>query len=209
MADVRALPLAGERSPTVERADRRALALRRVACRRGPRVHRRRRRPRRRLAPRPRWQPARCRCWKRADGARPRGPAAHRAAERVRADHRRARRPSRSRRPASRPSGRSGTFQFAAAEARKLAGEMVPLDAIAAGRGQDRLHPARARSGSSARSRRSTSRSTWSPTSWPRPSPPAARWCSSRPARRRSVGDRAGRAADRRVRAARRAGCTS
>ena len=37
-----------------------------------------------------------------------------------------------------------GTFQFAAAEARKLAGEVVPLDAIASGRGQGRLHDARA-----------------------------------------------------------------
>ena len=57
-----------------------------------------------------------------------------------------------------------------------------------------RIAAARASSGSrcacrsawSARSARSTSRSTSSPTSWRRPSPPAARSCSSRPARRRS-----------------------
>ena len=36
-------------------------------------------------------------------------------------------------------------------------------------------------SASSAPSPRSTSRSTWWPTSWRPPSPPAARWCSSRP----------------------------
>ena len=38
--------------------------------------------------------------------------------------------------PQSRPSGRSSTFQFAAAEARTLAGEMVPLDASPPGEGK-------------------------------------------------------------------------
>ena len=46
-------------------------------------------------------------------------------------------------------------------------------------RGQARVHAARSRSGSSARSRRSTSRSTSSRTSSLPRSPPAARWCSS------------------------------
>ena len=72
------------------------------------------------------------------------------------------------------------TYTFAAVEARKLAGEMVPMDAAAGRRGQARLHAAAARSGSSARSRRSTSRSTSSRTSSPRRSRPAARSCSSR-----------------------------
>ena len=83
-----------------------------------------------------------------------------------------------------------GTFQFAAAEARKLAGEMV-----AARRDRRRARASSAsrcacRSVSSARSPRSTSRSTSSPTSSPRRSPPAARWCSSRRARRRSARSR-------------------
>ena len=55
---------------------------------------------------------------------------ARRADRAVRAAPSRRRRPSRSRRRGSRPSGPSSTFQFAAAEARTLAGEMVPLDAI-------------------------------------------------------------------------------
>ena len=80
-----------------------------------------------------------------------------------------------------------GTMRFAAAEARTLGGDVVPLDALAARRGQGRLHDPRARSASSAPSARSTSRSTSSPTRWRRPSPPAARWSSSRPARRRSA----------------------
>ena len=80
-----------------------------------------------------------------------------------------------------------GTFQFAAAEARTLGGDVV------AARRHRRAASARSasrcasRSASSARSARSTSRSTSSPTRWRRRSPPAARSCSSRPARRRSA----------------------
>ena len=70
----------------------------------------------------------------------------------------------------------ASTYTFAAVEARKLAGEMVPMDASKAGAGK-LAFTLRCRSGSSARSRRSTSRSTSSRTrSRPR-SPPAARSC--------------------------------
>ena len=69
------------------------------------------------------------------------------------------------------------TYTMAAVEARKLAGEMVPMDASQAGVGQARVHAAAADRRSSARSRRSTSRSTSSRTrSRPR-SPPAAPSC--------------------------------
>ena len=100
-----------------------------------------RRRPGRRRRPRPRWPPGRCR-----RGSGPRSSTPRRACWPSGGTSSPAssprRRPSRSRPPGSRPSGPSGTFQFAAAEARKLAGEMVPLDARRAGRGQARLHAA-------------------------------------------------------------------
>ena len=80
-----------------------------------------------------------------------------------------------------------GTFQFAAAEARTLAGEMVALDAIASGEGKLGFTLARADRRRRRDHARSTSRSTSSPTSSPRRSPPAARSCSSRRARRRSA----------------------
>jgi len=68
------------------------------------------------------------------------------------------------------------TFTMAAVEARKLAGEMVPMDASQAGEGSS---PSRCacRSAWSARSRRSTSRSTSSPTRSRRHLLPAAPWC--------------------------------
>jgi hypothetical protein len=50
------------------------------------------------------------------------------------------RRASRSRPRASRRRGRSSTYTFAAVEARKLAGDVVPMDASEAGEGQDRVH---------------------------------------------------------------------
>ena len=64
--------------------------------------------------------------------------AAHLLAERTRSSPAPSprRRPSRSRRRASRPQRAVGTFQFAAAEARTLAGEMVPLDASTPGEGK-------------------------------------------------------------------------
>jgi hypothetical protein len=62
------------------------------------------------------------------------------------------------------------TYTFAAVEARKLAGEMVPMDASQAGEGK-LAFTLRRRSGSSARSARSTSRSTSSRTSSRRRSP--------------------------------------
>ena len=57
------------------------------------------------------------------------------------------------------------TYTFAAVEARKLAGEMVPMDAAQAGDGEARRSRCGGRSASSARSARSTSRSTSSRTS--------------------------------------------
>ena len=69
------------------------------------------------------------------------------------------------------------TYTMAAVEARKLAGEMVPMDASQAGERASSPSRCGSRSASSARSRPSTSRSTSSRTrSRPR-SPPAARSC--------------------------------
>ena len=68
------------------------------------------------------------------------------------------------------------TFQFAAAEARTLAGDMCPSTRRRRARASSASRCA-CRSASSAPSRRSTSRSTSSPTSWRRPSPPAVRSC--------------------------------
>jgi len=68
------------------------------------------------------------------------------------------------------------TFRFSAAEARTLAGDMVPPTPprrATASSGS----PCGCRSGSSGPSARSTSRSTWWPTRWHRPSPPAAPSC--------------------------------
>ena len=78
------------------------------------------------------------------------------------------------------------TYTFAAVEARKLAGEMVPMDAAQAGEGKLALHAARADRRRRRDHARSTSRSTWSRTSSPPRSPPAARSCSSPQRRRRS-----------------------
>ena len=77
------------------------------------------------------------------------------------------------------------TFTFAAVEARKLAGQMVPMDASQAGEGK-LAFTIRRPSASSARSARSTSRSTSSPTSSHPRWPQAAPWSSSPPRRRRS-----------------------
>ena len=106
-------------------------------------------------------------------------PAA-RAARGDRPHDRRARRPSRSRPRASRRRERCRTFTFAAAEARKLAGEVIPLDAPRPAQGKLGF-TIRVPSGWSPRSRRSTSRSTWWRTRSRRRSRPGAGWCSSPP----------------------------
>ena len=77
------------------------------------------------------------------------------------------------------------TYTFAAVEARKLAGEMIPMEARRPARASSASRCA-GRSASSARSRRSTSRATSSRTSSRPRSPPAAPSCSSPRARRRS-----------------------
>ena len=80
------------------------------------------------------------------------------------------------------------TYTLAAVEARKLAGEMVPMDASQAGEGK-LAFTMRLPMGSSARSARSTSRSTSSRTRSPPRSRPAAPSSSSphrRPRSRRS-----------------------
>lgn len=79
-----------------------------------------------------------------------------------------------------------GTLQFAAAEARTFDGDVVPLDAIPSGEGKVGF-TMRVPIGVVGRSPRSTSRSTLSPTSSARRSPPVARSCSSRRRRRRSA----------------------
>jgi acyl-CoA reductase-like NAD-dependent aldehyde dehydrogenase len=68
------------------------------------------------------------------------------------------------------------TYTFAAVEARTLTGEVVPMDAAQAGEGK-LAFTLRRPIGSSARSVRSTSRSTSSRTSWRRRSRRAAPWC--------------------------------
>ena len=78
------------------------------------------------------------------------------------------------------------TFTFAAVEARKLAGEMVPMDASQAGAGKLALHAAAADRRRRRDLARSTSRSTSSRTRSRRRSRRAARSCSSPRRRRRS-----------------------
>ena len=78
------------------------------------------------------------------------------------------------------------TYGLSAGEARRLSGDIVPIHGNAARRRATSPGRCACRSGSSARSRRSTSRSTSSRTSSRRRWPPAARSSSSRRARRPS-----------------------
>ena len=184
MSDLHPLPIGADRVTTGEETIVR-VPVRRRGARPGAR-----RRGRTRSTPRSR--PRRPRCG-RPDarvpagrdprrGRRPRS----RPATRTSRSASRPRRPSRSRPRASRPPAPSGTFRFAAVEARTLTGEMIPMDANDAGVGKLGFTLRDPASASSARSARSTSRSTSCRTrSRPR-SRPAARWCSSPRRRRRS-----------------------
>ena len=135
MADVRASP--HRRRARHHRRDDRAsprptTATRSAGCRRAPTSHVERA-VRRRAAGHGR---RRCPPWQRAEILDRAAVAARRAAARSSPAPSPRRRPSRSRRPGSRPPARVDTFQFAAAEARTLAGEMVPLDAAQPGEGK-------------------------------------------------------------------------
>ena len=184
------------------RRDRRALALRRSRDRTRPGVRRRRGRARgrERGGGAPRRSAARVASGPRSSTA-PRGCSG--SAPRSSPASSPRRRPSRSRPRASRPTRAVSTFTFAATEARRLAGEMVPLDAADVGRGQARFHPARAHR----RGRRHQPVQL--------PAEPGGAQAGAGDRRRvpggaqagladAAVGDRAGRAAARRVRPARR-----
>ena len=71
------------------------------------------------------------------------------------------------------------TFRLGAEEAERMVGEVIPLDLHARIDVTGSGSPAASRSARSRRSARSTSRSTWPPTSWRRPSRRATRSCSS------------------------------
>ena len=63
------------------------------------------------------------------------------------------------------------TFRLGAEEAERMTGEVIPLDLMASSHGPGRASPGASRSARSRRSARSTSRSTWPPTSSRRRSP--------------------------------------
>ena len=171
--------------------------------RRGPGLHRRRRRPRRRLGARPRWRPARCRCGsaprsstprpgssteRREDFARIIATEAAKPIKTARVEAERARR-ARSSSPRPRPGSWRGRWSRSTPPHRARGSSASPC-----------AYP----SAWSVRSRRSTSRSTWSPTSW-RPAIAAGCPVVLKPASQTPFSlDRPGRAAHRRVRPARR-----
>ena len=79
------------------------------------------------------------------------------------------------------------TFRLGAEEAERMTGELIPLDLLPVVEGPDRDHPALPDRPDRRRSARSTSRSTWPPTSSRRRSRRATRSCSSRRPRTRST----------------------